>query len=69
MKFTLFFNVTLDWVFITLIFDGGGGGVDYLKPIFICENNRKSNFLGFFLHGKYSQISKFTGVSKGLVFK
>ena len=31
---------------------GGGGGVEYVHPIFICENNRKSKCLNKKLHDK-----------------
>ena len=36
------FNLTFDGVFSDLSFDGGGGAQS-APPIFICENNRKSN--------------------------
>ena len=35
-------NLTFDGVFSDLSFNGGGGAQS-APPIFICENNRKSN--------------------------
>ena len=38
--------ITYDWVFLPLYMMGGGGwGVDYVHPIFLCEMSSKSKFL------------------------
>ena len=45
---TEYLNLTFDEVIYLM-----GGGVDTIHRLFICENNRKSTFLGnIFLHGK-----------------
>ena len=37
------FNLTFDGLFSDLSFNGRGGAQSAPPPIFICENNRKSN--------------------------
>ena len=38
---TRHFNLIIDGVFFTLSFDGGGGWVDSIHPLFTCENSSK----------------------------
>ena len=54
---TIFLNF-----FLRLSLIGGGGGGLNVSTFF-----KLVNFLGFFSHNKYNQISKITGMFKGLV--
>ena len=42
-------------VLFTLLFDGRGGD-DYIHPLFTCESNRNSKFVGYFLHVTYRGV-------------
>ena len=52
---------------LPLLMEGGGG--NFIHPIFIYENNRKSRFFwAFFAWQNIAKFRNLQGVSKGLVF-